>query len=619
MKHPARRTTSQSTWLRVGALIALTIIAYLPAFGADFIWDDPDYVINNPNLRTAGGLAKIWLAPRSLPQYYPLVHTTFWIEYQLWQLNPHGYHATNILLHAMGAVLLWRVLVKLEVPGAWLAAAIFAVHPLHVESVAWITERKNVLSGVFYFAAALAYLRFETSLARQSKWYIIALALFACALLSKTVTCSLPAAILLVIWWKRGRVTWADVLPLLPMFALGGAMAAYTAYLEVDHVGAGGAEWDYTPVQRLIIAGKAIWFYALKLVAPLNLSFVHAKWTVATWEIAYYALAIGVILALILLHRRIGRGPAVAALFFVGTLLPALGFFRIYPMRYTFAADHYQYLASVGLIVLLAAGVAKLAREPFVNALGLALLMPLVALTFIRARVFHDPLTLWADTVRKNPESWMVNLNLAQALGRAGRMDQAELRFRRAVDLAPQLAETHYNLGVHLAELGRIDEAMRKYDDALRLDPRFPGAYYSRGNVQLAQNDLEAAKSEYFKAIEHYPEYPQAHFNLALIAERQGDIAAAIAEYRKAVAGDPLYAKAHDALGRLLVKERRFDEALHHYREAVRIQPNFAEARLNLGALLARMGKLPEAQRQIAEAVRLDPALGKYANQALGK
>src|SRR5688572_14862801 len=370
----------RSALIGSGVLLAMTLIAYLPAFRAGFIWDDPDYVVNNATLRSLDGLRQIWFVPRATPQYYPLVHTSFWIEYQLWRLNPAGYHAVNVLLHALAAVLLWRVLKLLDVPGAWLAAAIFAVHPMHVESVAWVTERKNVLSGVFYLAAALAYFRssfglwgsgigedkdtaVDSSNTRHPKpdtRYSLSLGLFVCALLSKTVTASLPATILLVIWWKRGRITRRDVVPLIPFFVIGVALALNTARLEREHVGASGAEFDFSALDRILIAGRAAWFYAWKLIAPVNLSFIYPRWTIddrAAWQYAFPLAAVALVAALFVLRHRIGRGPLVAILFFGGTLVPALGFFNVYPMRYTFVADHFAYHASIGIIVLIAAAV----------------------------------------------------------------------------------------------------------------------------------------------------------------------------------------------------------------------------------------------------------------------
>src|SRR5688572_21356693 len=319
----------RSALIGSGVLLAMTLIAYLPAFRAGFIWDDPDYVVNNATLRSLDGLRQIWFVPRATPQYYPLVHTSFWIEYQLWGLNPSGYHAVNVLLHALASILLWRVLKLLEVPGAWLAAGIFALHPVHVESVAWVTERKNVLSGVFYLASALAFLHFEETAEPRRRWrfYAMSLLLFVVALLSKTVTASLPAAILLVAWWKRGRVTWRDLMPLIPFFVTGVALALRTAQFEREHVGASGAEFDFTWAERILIAGRAAWFYAWKLIAPVNLSFIYPRWTIDDRAAAQYAFpiaAIALVMTLALLRRRIGLGALVAVLFFGGTLVPAL-------------------------------------------------------------------------------------------------------------------------------------------------------------------------------------------------------------------------------------------------------------------------------------------------------
>ena len=241
-----------------------------------FIWDDDDYVQDNLTLRSLAGLGQIWFQPGATRQYYPLVHTTYWLEYRLWDLNPTGYHVVNVILHALSAVLVWRLLIRLKVPGAWAAAALFALHPVHVESVAWITERKNTLSGAFYLSAAWAYLRYEE--ARSPRLYWAALLLFAAALLSKTVTCTLPAALLLVLWWKGQRPMRRTAVTLVPFFALGVAMSGVTVWMEKHSVGAWGPEWDLSLVERGLIAGRALWFYAAKLLVPLNLTFIYPRW-----------------------------------------------------------------------------------------------------------------------------------------------------------------------------------------------------------------------------------------------------------------------------------------------------------------------------------------------------
>jgi tetratricopeptide (TPR) repeat protein len=594
------------------AIVAITLFAYIPAMHGGFIWDDPDYVVNNATLRTLRGLWNIWAHPTTLPQFYPLVHTTFWVEFHLWALNPIGYHIDNIILHAIGALLLWRVLETIELPGAWLAAAIWAVHPVNVESVAWITERKNVLSGVMYFAAALVYLRGMDrpgwGFAKGRYW--LALALFVGALLSKSVTCSLPAALLLVIWWKRGRPRWRDVALVAPMFVLGAAMAAWTAHLEVHHVGASGAEWHYSLAQRTIIAGSALWFYAAKVIAPVRLSFVYPQWTqIDPHHLVQWLWPVSVLLvlaALFVLRSRIGRGPLVAVLFFAGTALPALGFVNIYPMRYTFVADHYVYLADIGLIALIAGILASLLHRRL-SWIAPILLAPLIVLTFMRARAFQNSLALWQDTAAKNPDSWMVHVNLGKALAQVGDNNGARQQFHRALELAPGLPVTHWNFGVALAARGRYDEAMRQYDAALRIDPKYPGALYGRGNVYRDLGNYPAAKAEYEKAIDAFPEYGAAHENLGFVLEKLGDEDAAIGQYQRALYDEPTLAVAGYNLGNIYLKRRLYPQAIDAYMRSLQADARQAAVWTNLGNALLLSHRPQDAITAYRRALNIDP------------
>ncbi|HSW44580.1 MAG TPA: O-GlcNAc transferase, partial [Phycisphaerae bacterium] len=308
---PARgtkqKTARRAIWAAGLFLVGLTVLAYAPAIHNGYIWDDDYYVTENQTLRSFQGLGRIWCELGAVPQYYPLVHTSYWLEYRLWGLNPVGYHVVNILLHAVCALLAWRVLVLLEVPGAWVAAAVFALHPINVESAAWITERKNVLSGVFYMAAALAYLRYAlvpgpaADRRARVRWYVAALAFFIFALFGKTVTGSLPAAILLVLWWKAGRVRPRDVWPLAPFFVAALAMGSLTAWMERQHVGAIGHEWDFSWLDRCLIAGRSLWFYVGKLVWPVDLTFIYPRWRIDAsvwWQYLYPAAALAVIVGL---------------------------------------------------------------------------------------------------------------------------------------------------------------------------------------------------------------------------------------------------------------------------------------------------------------------------------
>ncbi len=453
--HPAQPTVPKlGPWGFGLLLVAAVLLAYLPVWHAGFIWDDDVHVTQNATLNDLAGLWRIWFQVGAVPQYYPLVHTTFWVEHHLWGLHPLGYHLDNVLLHAAGALLLGCVLGRLQVPGSWLAAAIFALHPVQAESVAWVTERKNVLSGVFYFAAALAWLAFDppgrVEGLRRRRWgyYWVALVLFAAALLSKTVTCSLPAALLLVRWWKNGRVAGRDVWPLVPFFALGVGLGLLTAWMENHHVGAHGAGWSLTFADRCLVAGRAVWFYAGKLIWPAPLIFIYPRWTINAglwWQWLFPAAAMGVVAGLWWWRRRFGYGPLVGVLFFVGTLGPALGFVNVYPMRFSFVADHFQYLASVGLIVLAAAWIES--RRQHLAAIfhlpsSIFYLLPVVlaVLTWRQCGQYANLETLWRVTLARNPDCGLAHNNLGNLLARQGKQNEAIEHYERAVQLEPDAA-----------------------------------------------------------------------------------------------------------------------------------------------------------------------------------
>lgn len=482
--------------LALGALLALvTFVAYFPSLGGDFIWDDPDYVVNNQTLRSAAGLVEMWTNIRSLPQWYPMVHTTYWFEYQLFGLNPLVFKLNNLLLHIATALLLWRLLNLLKLPGAYFAAFVFAVHPVHVESVAWITERKNALSGFFYVGAFIAYLKWrlevgswrlddsnvepshQTSTLKPQtspRWYIAALGLFVLALLSKTVTASLPAAILVVTWWRCGRIRVRDVLSLLPFFALGITMGLITAYLERHHVGAVGPQWDYSPTTmgefatRTLIAGRAVWFYFGKLVWPWPLAFMYERWVVDVSDLRQWVYPVGTASVILLLalgrNRPVARGALCAALLFVGTLFPALGYFNVYPHRYSFVADHFQHLASIAVTSAICAGLVLIANRLQIAAkpqaaIGAAIVIVLGVLTFLQSRIYESPVTLWTDTTKKSPGNWIGFTALGRALADAKQIEPAMAAHRRAYELNPNVADTNYNLAMVDARFNNTDSA----------------------------------------------------------------------------------------------------------------------------------------------------------------
>jgi tetratricopeptide (TPR) repeat protein len=576
------RERAARAWPGAFALALLVVLAHGGALACGFIWDDDDYVLENDTLRTLGGLWRIWTELAATPQYYPLVHTSYWIEYRFFGLNPTAYHATNLALHALGSCLLWRILGLLAVPGAFLAAALFAVHPVHVESVAWITERKNVLSLVFYLASALVFLRRALAAEPPRTWdrrYFASLALFVCALLSKTVTASLPAALLLVLVWKRARELPRRALELAPFFAIGAPLGLLTAWLERSQVGAVGEFWQHSAALRLLVAGRVVWFYAGKLVWPHPLAFIYPRWEVdasQAWQWLYPIAAVAAIAAAVALRRRAGDGLLVALLFFGGTLVPALGFFDVAPMRFSYVADHFQYHASIGLLALFAAGLARAAtRVPraFARAAAVALLAALAILSARQTRVYRDLVTLWSDTVAKNPDGWMPQLNLGHALENAGDLRGAIAHYRRSLALRPGYARANMNLGSALARLGELDAAERHLRAALEV--AWPSA--------------------------------TAHFDLGNVLKKQRREAEAEAEYRLALQFDPGHAGAHTNLGALLLARGEAREALEHYRAVAQRQPHSAAVQANLASAALALGDRAQAARALAASLRLDP------------
>ncbi len=356
-------------WWTAVLIVGLTLVAYWPALQGKPLWDD-DAHLTKPELQSISGLGRIWTDPHATQQYYPLLHSAFWFEHAAFGDATLGYHLANVLLHATDAILLVLILTRLGIPGAPLAGLLFAVHPVCVESVAWISEQKNTLSLAFYLLSALAYLKFDALRGRRqaSRYYALALVLFVFALLAKTVTATLPAALLVVFWWQRGRLGWKrDVLPLVPWFALAAVCGAVTAVVERKLIGAEGAQFDLTLVERCLLAGRVVWFYLGKLVWPADLAFIYRRWNVGAdagaWTLALAAAAL--LTAALWLVRGRSRGPLAAWLFFVGSLFPALGFFNVYPFVFSFVADHFQYLACIGILTGASAGAATaLARAP---------------------------------------------------------------------------------------------------------------------------------------------------------------------------------------------------------------------------------------------------------------
>jgi tetratricopeptide (TPR) repeat protein len=687
----AQAAPSLRTMLAAAALLGMALVAYAPVLRAGYIWDDNDHVTGNETLLSLDGLRQIWFVPLALPQYYPVVHSTFWIEHHLWDEHPLGYHLVNVLLHGTCAILVWRLLSRLSVPGAWLAAAIFAVHPVEVESVAWITERKNVLSLAFALGSMLAYLRLAPpdeldvepmSGARDWCWYTLGLALFVAALLSKTVVATLPAVLLVIYWWKgqrtAGRGAWSflrhHALPLVPFFVLGISLGLVTAWLERKHVGAEGEEWSFTAADRVLIAGRALWFYAAKLAWPQPLTFFYPRWNVDEhiwWQYLYPVSVLAAIVMLWASRQSLGAGALAAVLIFAGVLVPALGFFNVYPFRYSFVADHFQYHASVSLIALAAAGAALVYRRlnaPWLN-LGRAgagvLLVALAAISLGQTLVYFDQETLYRDTIAKNPRGWVAYTNLGAYLEAIGRQNEAVELARDAVRLNPGEPTVHNNLGSTLLRVGEADgfapgqldeiiaeleiglqlartkpglshvapailsnlgsslmklgnrngfqsdqleRAIAHLNEALRLAPDFVGAHNNLASALLTANRPNEALAHYSRSLEIEPRNAQAIYGMGTVLAATGRSAEARGYFTQALAQNSNFAEAHYGLALVLIGQNRPDEAVEHLRQALRIDPRLAEVHYALAGVLAGRGELTAAVEHYTKAVEIRPS-----------
>jgi tetratricopeptide (TPR) repeat protein len=595
------------------ALIVATAVAYLPAWNGKPIWDDNAH-ITQPELRSWHGLVEVWTQVGATQQYYPLAHSVFWIEQKLWGDSVLGYHLINIFLHGFAAIVLLQILLRLKVPGASLAAGLFALHPVQVESVAWISEIKNTLSGLFFFCSILAYLNFDQNRSRIA--YFGSLTLFLFGLMCKTAIAPQPAIILAVLWWRRGRLRLRDdVVPSLPFFGLGIGAGLFTAWVERNFVGAHGTAFQLSILQRCLIAARDFWFYLFKLLWPVKLTFIYPRWQIsgAIWWQYLFPLTLILLLALIWRLRKKNRGPLAAVLVFLGLLFPALGFINVYPFIYSFVADHFQYLACVGPLTLFAAGMTmaldsiapgKVLLRPTISFL---LLLTLGALSWRQCRDYRDIETLWRTTIARNPDCWMAYSNLGSFLSAHGDANEAIADFRKALEIWPNQSKDHNNLGKALVQKGRIAEAMDHFQTALRVSPDDPDTENNIGAASLQQGDADEAISHLRRAVEKWPRHAQGHINLGNALLQNREIDAAIAEYEKTLALPFDHAESHYSIGTALRQKGDVEEAIVHYRKALELRPDYANAHNNLANALRQQGRTEEAVHEYEAALKSEP------------
>jgi len=625
---PAKPAWAGKGALGVAALIlGAVLLSYWPAHRGGFVWDD-DAHVTRAALRSLSGLGRIWFEAGATQQYYPLAHSAFWLEHRLWGDWVTGYHLANLVEHAAAAWLVWAILARLSFPAPLLAALLFALHPVEVESVAWISEQKNTLSAVLYLASAWVYLRFDDH--RRRTLYSAALGLFVLALLTKSVTATLPAALLVVLWWRRGRLEWRrDVRPLVPWMVLGAASGLFTAWVERTFIGAQGADFAFTLTQRLFLSGRVLLFYLRSLAWPAHLMFIYPRWDLAAGSglACGYLLAVLLLAAALVFAARRARGPLAGFLFFAGTLVPALGFVNVYPFRFSFVADHFQYLASLGILVPTAWGLAWVGGLLTPNVrlrAALMLVFPafLGVLTWRQAGEYRDAGTLYHATLAENPAAWLIHYNLAVTLG-LGPAHRAEAisEYRATVRLKPDHWEAHNNLAsALLKEPGQAAEAIAEYREAIRYDPRYPEAENNLGVALENQGETVEAEAHLRTAIRLRPDYAAAHANLGnLLRRRPGGLAEAAGEYRQAVLLAPAAADYHyDLANALSLLPSGRPEAIGEYRAALALNPGYAEAHSNLGVALSHTpGQADAALAEYRKALALDPGSAKvHANLA---
>ena len=686
-----QRAFWRENWFLGFLLITLVFVAYARVFNAGFIWDDESHLTQNPCIVGPLGLKEVWTTTRAV--YYPLVLTTFWGLHKVIGLASWPYHLLNVLLHAGSAVVLWQVLRKLGIRGAWLGAALWALHPVMVQSVAWVTELKNTQSGFLYLLSIFCFLKWNerpqiTQITRikdtedqvalskapqrrfwsavtcrrfytkkhdpspksaevsahskpesPARWWQFALSLlfFLLATLSKPSVVMLPVVLALCVWWRTGRICWRDIAVLAPFLLISGLASVWTILEQKFHAGAIGAEWAQTWPERLIIAGRAIWFYLAKLTWPHPLIFIYPRWEIDSSQITAYLpllAALAGLLVLWLVRARWSRAIFFAAAYYVVSLFPVLGFFSVFFFRYSFVSDHFQYLASMGPLALAGAGIVNfvgrltrslpisrpgrppiiVASVPVVRsksfllaAISGVLLLSLVFFTWRQTAVYRNVVTLYTATLTKNPGCWMAHYNLGIALNDRGKTDEAIAHYQQAIELRPRYAEAHYNLARLLAQKGQLDDAVTHYEKALEINPADAEAQNNLGVTLFASGRVDEAIAHYQEALKIRPDYAEGSCNLANALLSKGDLDEAIARYSACLALSPNQADVQYDLASALLRKGRTDEAIAHYKKVLELRPDSADAYANLGSGFLAKGRVRDAIAAYRNALRISP------------
>jgi Flp pilus assembly protein TadD len=600
--------------LPAGAIVLVTLVCYLPAMRAGLVWDDKPLLFENPIIQASDGLYRIWFTAEPV-DYCPLTWSMFWLEWRWCGMQPARYHITNILLHAVSAVLVWRVLRQLNLPAAWLAGLVFAIHPVNVASVAWISERKNTLAMVFFLLTLLFYLKFDANSGRR--WYGLSLGMFLLALTAKASVVTAPLLLLVCAAWRRRTVTRLDVWCLTPFFILAGVMTAVAFWFQqhnaIQEATVRTEDW----LSRIATMGWMVWFYIYKAMVPFNLSMIYPRWQVDGWQWVSWLPGLGVLLCLVIFWiRRKTWGRAFLFGFgtFLITIAPVLGFCDMYWFLFSFVADHWQYISIISIIALVVCGAGKIREgrsariRRMMNVLALLVVGTLSILTWQQTLIYKDEQTLWHDTLRKNPNAWIAWYNLGSNSLMMGREQEAYEGLSRSIDLWPGYAKAHSNLGTVLVNQGQLAPALDQFNEALRLNPKAAASHYNAAAVLVRMGKIDEAVPHYLEAVRLQPDFVKAMNDVATIYYQQGKLESAAEYFRRAVRLKPDDPELHLNLGNTLARQGKATEAIDEYRQALKLKPEYAFAHNNLGLALTSQGKMEEAVFHYREALRIDPA-----------
>jgi protein O-mannosyl-transferase len=592
-------------------IAALTFIAYLPAISGDFLWDDAGHV-TNASLQSWSGLSRIWFEIGATQQYYPLLHTAFWIEHRIWGDMPEGYHLITILWHVMSATLLVALLRRLSIPGALLAGLIFALHPVCVESVAWISEQKNTLSTVFYLASVLSYLSFEEN--KSPSRYVFATIFFVAALLTKSITATLPMALLVIAWWRRGKISWRnDVVHLVPWLLCGIVVGLTTSWFESTQIGAKHGDVNLDVLSHILLASRIICFYVGKLLCPTNLAFFYPHWKIdpsIAWQWIFPAFLVTYI-TLLVVNYKWQRSLLAVTLLFCGTLFPVLGFINVYPFIFSYVADHFQYQASMWAITLLAAslweGIAFLSCSNWIRQGSVIVLITTLGwLTWLQCGMYRNLHSLYETTLERNQSSWIANLNFGIVLDEEGETEKSLSYLNEALAQKPGYPETLNSLGNVLNKLGRSKEALPLLEQAVKLEPHFAAAYNSLGSTLMSLGRTEDGIISFRRAVDIDSTWTLARINLGWALANCGKTSLAIEQFKKALSLQPNLAEAEAKWGLTLVIQQNIEEALYHLKRAVVMQPDDPELHYSLGRVCLIAGQRESAIDQFQATLQLD-------------